>query len=154
MDVTFCLDALECAFHQGQPEIFNSDQGAQFTANAFIERLLNRDIRVSMDGRGRALDNIFIERLWRSVKYEDVYIRAYHSVAELRSGLERYFQRYNYRRPHQSLQYATPAEVYFGTPNIIDTVGQGVEKKVISPRSINQPTHKKREEKRELIDPS
>lgn len=114
MDVTFCLDALECAFHHGQPEIFNSDQGAQFTANVFTERLLNRHIRISMDGRGRYLDNIFIERLWRSVKHDDVYIRAYQSVAELRSGLDRYFQRYNYRRPHQSLGYATPSEVYFG----------------------------------------
>jgi len=143
MDVTFCVDALECAFHYGQPEIFNSDQGAQFTANTFTERLLKRDIQVSMDGRGRALDNIFIERLWRSVKYEDVYIRAYQSVAEVRRGLDRYFQQYNYHRPHQSLEYATPAEVYFGTPNTMDTVGQGAEKKFISPRSINQPTQEK-----------
>ena len=144
MDMTFCLDALECAFHYGQPEIFNSDQGAQFTATAFTERLLNRHIRVSMDGRGRYLDNIFIERLWRSVKYDDVYIRAYQSVAELRAGLDRYFQRYNYRRPHQSLRYATPAEVYFGTPNTIGIVEQGIEKKFISPHSINQPTQEKK----------
>ena len=135
---------LECAFHYGQPEIFNSDQGAQFTATAFTERLLNRHIRVSMDGRGRYLDNIFIERLWRSVKYDDVYIRAYQSVAELRAGLDRYFQRDNYRRPHQSLRYATPAEVYFGTPNTIGIVEQGIEKKFISPHSINQPTQEKK----------
>lgn len=110
----FCIDALELAFAYGQPDIFNSDQGSQFTANDFTASLLARDIRISMDGRGRAHDNIFIERLWRSVKYEDVYIRDYQSVPELATGLDRYFQRYNYRRPHQSLGYATPSEIYFG----------------------------------------
>lgn len=110
----FCMDALEMAFAFGQPHIFNSDQGTQFTAHDFTALLLARNIRISMDGRGRALDNIFIERLWRSVKYEDVYIRGYQSVPELAEGLDRYFQRYNYQRPHQSLGYATPAEIYFG----------------------------------------
>lgn len=110
----FCMDALEIAFTFGQPHIFNSDQGTQFTAHDFTALLLARNIRVSMDGRGRALDNIFIERLWRSLKYEDVYIRGYQSVPELADGLDRYFQRYNYQRPHQSLGYATPAEIYFG----------------------------------------
>lgn len=114
METHFCIDALEMAFALGQPEIFNSDQGAQFTADAFTVCLLQRDIRISMDGRGRALDNIFIERLWRSVKYEDIYIKDYQSVRELEAGLDYYFRFYNYSRPHQSLAYATPAEVYFG----------------------------------------
>jgi putative transposase len=114
METHFCVDALEMAFAFAQPEIFNSDQGAQFTADAFTDTLLQRDIRISMDGRGRALDNVFIERLWRSVKYEDVYIKDYQSVKALEAGLDGYFQFYNYDRPHQSLAYATPAEVYFG----------------------------------------
>lgn len=114
LETHFCLEALEMAFTFGQPEIFNSDQGAQFTAVAFTAPLLERNIRISMDGRGRALDNIFIERLWRSVKYEDIYLKEYPSVAALRSGLACYFHLYNYGRPHQSLAYATPAEVYFG----------------------------------------
>lgn len=114
LETHFCLEALELAFAFGQPEIFNSDQGSQFTAVAFTAGLLQRNIRISMDGRGRALDNIFIERLWRSVKYEDIYIKDYQSVRALEVGLERYFRLYNYGRPHQSLAYATPAEVYFG----------------------------------------
>lgn len=113
LEMHFCLDALQSAFAFGQPEIFNSDQGAQFTAVAFTTPLLGRNVRISMDGRGRALDNIFIERLWRSVKYEDIYIKEYQSVAALQAGLKHYFHLYNYERPHQSLAYATPAEVYF-----------------------------------------
>ena len=113
LETHFCLEALELAFAFGQPEIFNSDQGSQFTAVAFTACLLQRTIRISMDGRGRALDNVFIERLWRSVKYEDIYIKDYQSVAALEVGLESYFRLYNYSRPHQSLAYATPAEVYF-----------------------------------------
>jgi putative transposase len=114
METHFCMDALELAFTLGQPEIFNSDQGSQFTAIAFTTCLLQRNISISMDGRRRALDNIFIERLWRSVKYEDIYIKDYQSVRALETGLGRYFWLYNYGRPHQSLAYATPAEVYFG----------------------------------------
>jgi putative transposase len=114
LETRFCLDARELAFTFGQPEVFNSDQGSQFTAIAFTTCLLQRNISISMDGRGRALDNIFIERLWRSVKYEDIYIKDYHSVKALEAGLDRYFRLYNYGRPHQSLAYATPAEVYFG----------------------------------------
>jgi putative transposase len=114
LETRFCLDALELAFAFGQPEIFNSDQGSQFTAVAFTTVLLQRKVLISMDGRGRALDNIFIERLWRSVKYEDIYIKDYQSVKALEAGLDRYFRLYNYGRPHQSLAYATPAEVYFG----------------------------------------
>jgi len=114
LEMHFCLDALELAFAFGQPEIFNSDQGAQFTADPFTARLRQRNVRISMDGRGRALDNIFIERLWRSLKYEDIYIKEYLSVGALETGLDRYFRLYNYERPHQSLAYATPAELYFG----------------------------------------
>jgi putative transposase len=114
LETHFCLEALEMAFVFGQPEIFNSDQGSQFTAVAFTTPLLERNVRISMDGRGRALDNVFIERLWRSVKYEDIYIKEYQSVAALQTGLKSYFHLYNYERPHQSLAYATPAEVYFG----------------------------------------
>jgi putative transposase len=114
LEARFCLDALELALTFGQPEIFNSDQGSQFTAVTFTSYLLQRNVLVSMDGRGRALDNVFIERLWRSLKYEDIYIKDYQSVKALAAGLESYFRLYNYGRPHQSLAYATPAEVYFG----------------------------------------
>ena len=89
------------------------DQGSQFTSRAFTEPLLDRDIKISMDGRGRALDNIFVERLWRTVKYENIFMNDYHSIPELRAGLKRYFEFYNQDRLHQSLAYQTPAEVYF-----------------------------------------
>lgn len=112
--VEFCLLALERAFKQGLPAIFNSDQGAQFTSQAFTERLLDSGIQISMDGRGRAYDNIFIERLWRSVKYEEVYLKDYETVAEARAGVERYLDLYNNERLHQALGYKTPAAVYFG----------------------------------------
>jgi putative transposase len=113
LDGGFCLDTLQQALLRGTPEIFNTDQGVQFTASAFTACLKKAQIRISMDGRGRALDNIFIERLWRTVKYEDLYIRAYATVPALAVGLERYFTFYNHDRPHQSLDYRTPAEVYF-----------------------------------------
>lgn len=113
LDGYFCLDALQQALQKGQPEIFNTDQGAQFTAHEFTDCLENADIQVSMDGRGRALDNIFIERLWRSVKYEDIYLKDYAVVPELAAGLAHYFSFYNDERPHQSLDYLTPAEVHF-----------------------------------------
>ena len=112
MESTFCITALKRALQRQQPEIFNSDQGSQFTANAFTKVLKERQIRISMDGRGRALDNIFIERLWRSLKYEDIYLKAYETVADLVVGLEKYFYFYNEDRLHQSLGYRTPAEVY------------------------------------------
>lgn len=113
LDGRFCLEALETALMQGRPEIFNTDQGAQFTAQAFTTRLVNDGIRVSMDGRGRALDNVFCERLWRSVKYEDVYIRDYNTGQELEQGLNDYFNFYNHQRPHQSLDYTVPAAIHF-----------------------------------------
>lgn len=112
-DTLFCLDALEMALNQGQPEIFNSDQGCQFTSKSFTSRLLESNIKISMDGRGRALDNIFVERLWRSVKYENIYLNDYQSVKELNLGLNQYFEFYNQERLHQSLDYKTPFEVHF-----------------------------------------
>ena len=114
LDGSFCLDALRIALQQEKPEIFNTDQGSQFTANAYVSELEAAGIQVSMDGRGRAFDNIFVERLWRSVKYEDIYIKDYATVPDLFNGLRAYFQLYNYERPHQSLDYQTPAEVYLG----------------------------------------
>jgi putative transposase len=112
LDGLFCLEALDLALARGRPDIFNTDQGVQFTALAFTSRLEANGIRISMDGRGRALDNVFVERLWRTVKYEHVYLYEYASVPELVKGLVRYFTFYNYERLHQSLSYRTPAEVY------------------------------------------
>jgi putative transposase len=112
LDGSFCLDMLEDALRQGQPEVFNTDQGVQFTAQAWTGRLEAAGVAVSMDGRGRCLDNVFVERLWRSVKYEDIYLRGYEGVPELQAGLGRYFPFYNDERPHQSLENQTPAEVY------------------------------------------
>jgi len=113
LDGLFCLEALRRALHQGYPDIFNTDQGVQFTALSFTGELENAHIRVSMDGRGRAFDNIFIERLWRSVKYENLYINDYPTVPALDAGLHNYFHLYNYERPHQSLAYRTPADIHF-----------------------------------------
>lgn len=118
LDGRFCLEALDTALEGGHPEIFNTDQGVQFTARAFTGRLEEAGIRVSMDGRGRALDNVFVERLWRSLKYEDVYLKSYGSVKELEEGLEGWFAFYNHERLHQSLAYRTPAEVYHGAEPI------------------------------------
>jgi putative transposase len=114
LDGAFCLEMLEEALRGGKPEVFNTDQGVQFTAEAFTGRLLAAGVAVSMDGRGRALDNVFVERLWRTVKYEDIYIRGYERVAELLEGLARYFAFYNQERLHQSLGYETPAVAYRG----------------------------------------
>jgi putative transposase len=114
MDVGFCLEALEQALHQGQPMIFNTDQGSQFTSAAFTGRLERQGIQISQDGRGRALDNIFVERLWRSVKYEEVYLKSYTSVLDAITNLNAYFSFYNHKRLHQSLNYRTPAIVHFG----------------------------------------
>ncbi len=113
LDGSFCLDVLQQALHQARPEIFNTDQGVQFTAHAFTACLSAAQVRISMDGRGRALDNIFVERLWRSLKYEDIYLKDYASVPALDAGLTAYFRFYNHERLHQSLNYRTPAEVHF-----------------------------------------
>jgi putative transposase len=112
LDGSFCQGMLEEALGRGRPEVFNTDQGVQFTAGAWTGRLEAAGVAVSMDGRGRCLDNVFVERLWRSVKYEDVYIRGYETVPELERGLAAYFDFYNAERLHQSLAYRTPAEVY------------------------------------------
>ena len=112
----FCLEALDEALQRGRPEIFNTDQGSQFTARDYTGRLEEAGIAVSRDGRGRALDNVFVERLWRSVKYEDIYIKDYERVSELESGLTAYFRFYDEDRLHQSLGYQTPGEVYRAGP--------------------------------------
>jgi len=112
LDTDFCMAALEEALGKGRPEIFNTDQGAQFTSEAFTGLLWERGIQVSMDGKGRYQDNIFVERLWRSIKYEEVYLKAYQTIAEARVGINAYLQFYNQQRPHQALDYRTPAEVY------------------------------------------
>jgi putative transposase len=111
--VTFCLQALEEALGRyGPPEVFNSDQGAQFTAIEFVAVLLAHEVRISMDGKGRALDNVFVERLWRSLKYEEVYPRAYANVHQAWAGISRWLHFYNHQRPHQALGYRTPMQVY------------------------------------------
>jgi putative transposase len=112
LEGSFCLEMLQEALSWGRPEVFNTDQGVQFTAEAFTGRLVEAGVAVSMDGKGRCLDNVFVERLWRSVKYEDLYPRCYETVAELGRGLKRYFGFYNEERLHQSLDYRTPAQVY------------------------------------------
>jgi putative transposase len=112
LDGAFCLAALEEALSQARPEVFNTDQGSQFTSQAFTSRLQAAGVAISMDGRGRALDNVFIERLWRSVKHEEVYLRDYNSVREAETSLRSYFAFYNHRRRHQALGYRTPAAVY------------------------------------------
>jgi len=115
MDADFCVDILQQSLKFGKPEIFNTDQGSQFTSNQFTEVLQDADVRISMDGRGRYLDNIFIERLWRSVKYENVYLNDYQTIGEARTGLDKYFKTYNFIRLHQSLAYSTPQEVWMAT---------------------------------------
>ena len=114
LDVSFCLEALEDALEQECPDIFNTDQGPQFTSQDFTGLLLSKKIKISMDGRGRVFDNIFTERLWRSVKYEEVYIKDYQDYGDVRQGLGRYFPFYNNRRYHQALKYKTPYEVHYG----------------------------------------
>lgn len=112
MELGFCVEALRRALRRGRPEIFNSDQGSQFTSEKFTGELEKRGITISMDGRGRCFDNIFIERLWRSLKYEEVYLKEYAVVPEARAGIGSWFRFYNEQRPHQGLDYRTPAELY------------------------------------------
>lgn len=112
LDAGFCIEALEEALKQGCPEVFNTDQGVQYTSMSFTSRVQEAGAKVSMDGRGRCLDNVFVERLWRSVKYENVYLWRYETVPQLGAGLSRYFEYYNGARHHQSLEYRTPAEVF------------------------------------------
>jgi putative transposase len=110
----FCVDAVNEALEYGTPEMFNTDQGSQFTSEDFVQVLQDRGIQISMDGRGRALDNIFVERLWRSVKYENVYLKGYETIPDAAAGLQEYFNFYNVQRHHQSLDYHTPWLVYAG----------------------------------------
>ncbi len=112
LDADFCVEALEEALSKGKPEIFNTDQGSQFTSEGFTGVLEQHTVRISMDGKGRYIDNIFVERLWRTVKYEEVYLKAYSNGREAEAGLEAYFYFYNTQRPHQALEYRTPAEVF------------------------------------------
>lgn len=132
MDASFCVDSLEEAIQEhGRPEIFNTDQGSQFTSDNFTSVLLRNDIKISMDGRGRALDNIFVERLWRSVKYEEVYLKKHENMQDLLMGLTHYFIFYNNERKHQSLSYQTPEMVYRsgvgGGAKIVDKFGSEIE---------------------------
>lgn len=114
LEADFCIEGLKESLDNCYCEIFNTDQGSQFTSNRFTQPLLAAGIKISMDGRGRALDNIFVERLWRTVKYEDIYLKDYASVQDVKIGLEKYFIFYNEKRYHQSLAYKTPAEIYLG----------------------------------------
>ncbi len=114
MEAAFCVETLEDALaRHGKPDIFNTDQGSQFTGAAFTSALADRGIAISMDGKGAWRDNVFVERLWRSIKYEEVYLRAYDSVSEARSSIGRYLDFYNSRRPHSSLDGSTPDQAYF-----------------------------------------
>jgi putative transposase len=124
MDASFCVDALEEAFRKGKPDIFNTDQGAQFTGEAFTGLLRQHGVKISMDGKGSYNDNLFIERLWRSVKYEEVYLKAYEDGREARIGISNYFRFYNTERPHQAHGYRTPAEVYTSTP--VESTSRGM----------------------------
>jgi len=113
MDNDFCIEALDDALTQGLPDIFNTDQGVQFTSRKFTKRLTDVDVKISMDGKGRALDNIFIERFWRTVKHENIYLKDYRNGKELYHGLEEYFSFYNTQRPHQSLGYRVPEYIHY-----------------------------------------
>jgi putative transposase len=115
LDASFCVEALKQALRRGRPEIFNTDQGTQFTCEDFLGVLEGAGVRISMDGRGRVFDNIFVERLWRSVKYEEVYLQDYETVADARTGLERYFPFYNDERFHEALDYRTPSAVHWSS---------------------------------------
>jgi putative transposase len=124
LDADFCVEALKEALRKGQPDIFNTDQGAQFTSEAFTGVLESHGVKISMDGRGSYSDNLFIERLWRSVKYEEVYLKAYQDGRDARIGLGNYFRFYNTERPHQALGYRTPAEVF--TSSTVETTNGGM----------------------------
>ncbi len=114
LETSFCIDAVQDALDLSTPEIFNTDQGSQYTSPKFLKPLIDREIKISMDSKGRALDNIFVERLWRSVKYEEIFLNDYKSVREVKRSLNRYFTFYNDERFHQSLEYKTPREIYYG----------------------------------------
>lgn len=135
LDAGFCVQALEEALTKGVPEIFNTDQGAQFTSEAFTSLLDRHGVRISMDGKGRYSDNLFIERLWRTVKYEEVYLKAYEDGRDARASIGDYFRFYNTERPHQSLGYRTPAEVFNSTPVETTREGMVVSLPIVAPRT-------------------
>ena len=150
MDTDFCVEALKEAMDRyGAPEIFNTDQGVQFTSAAFIEQLENHGVQISMDGKGRFLDNIFIERLWRSLKYEEVFIRAYTSVAEARLGIGSWITFYNTERKHQALNYRTPNEIFAATPPC--GYVENATRLRTSPQVQQPPTEKDSHQKRKMI---
>ena len=138
LDAGFCVEALEEALRKSKPEIFNTDQGAQFTSDAFTGLLESHGVRISMDGKGSYNDNLFIERLWRTVKYEEVYLKAYRDARDARASLDAYFRFYNAERPHQALGYRTPAEVFASTP-IEATNGGMIESLTPDPLRIAGP---------------
>ena len=146
MATDFCVEALvEAMERYGQPEIFNTDQGVQFTSAAFVDELADRGVRISMDGKGRYLDNIFIERLWRSLKYEEVYLKAYASVAEARRSLDVWLVFYNDERPHQSLDYQTPREVFEGVAcEYVDNISASLRDAAVLP-TYSQAHHQEKE---------
>ena len=141
LDVSFCVEALERALSLATPEIFNSDQGSQFTSEVFTGVLKSAGVKISMDGRGRVFDNIFIERLWRSLKYEEVYLRDYQTPPEATRGIGGWVDFYNHRRPHQALDYRTPAEVY-GLPKPLVEAGPGEKESpaVVAPVALRAPS--------------
>ena len=119
MEAIDCIDALQAALKINIPDIFNTDQGSQFTSANWIECLLNNKVQISMNGKGRCFDNIYIERLWRTIKYEDFYLKCYEDCWDLEEGLKKFILFYNDKRPHQSLNYKTPAEIYFDKGGLI-----------------------------------
>ena len=118
LDAGFCTETLTEALARGRPEVFNTDRGSQFSSREFTQVLQDRGVKISMDGKGRYADNIFVERLWRTVKYEEVYLKAYANATEARKELGAYFRFYNNQRPHQALSYRPPAEVFHGDPTV------------------------------------
>ena len=130
LEIPFVLAAVDQALSQTNPVIWNSDQGSHFTSPQYIDRLKQADVRISMDGKGRAIDNIFTERLWRTIKYEEVYLNEYANPRQARQGLGAYIHFYNHQRLHQALDYATPAEIYFGY--LLPTTQQGVKNELNS----------------------
>jgi putative transposase len=138
LEMPFVLTAVDQALQQAKPQIINSDQGSHFTSPQYLDRFLTREVQISMDGRGRAMDNIFTERLWRSVKYEEVYLHDYETPRQARKGLTRYFQRYNYQRPHQSLAYLTPAEVYLAPRQLLPNADERNEQPTNAPTAAQQ----------------
>ena len=135
LDAGFCVEALEEALRKGRPDIFNTDQGTQFTSEVFTGILKQHEVRISMDGKGRYSDNLFIERLWRTVKYEEVYLKAYQNGRDARVGIGNYFRFYNTERPHQALGYLTPAEVFISSP--VETTHRGMVESLLPDTSTD-----------------